>query len=316
MNKRILTACAAALALAACKETPRTTPAPAPISSAPIQAAPAPVVAASEPTPAREPAQEELGIDHEHRDGSSHLARAHELKAMGDPEAALIEARRALGDDPLDEEALNLAGKLATRVNRNDLALDAFGTLAMIREDDPQPLIQRARLLVKMKKLTEAIQTAQDAVFREPENPETHQILGRAYLSDGQLQPAIDSFQEVVALAPEHGHGLNNLGFALLRANRNPEAVIALARAAQLLPHLAYVRNNLGVAYERIGFHEEAKEEYAKATQLSPRYLKARINAERASRVASADFSAEPDVIVPGVTEPVPEVDMPANPRQ
>jgi Flp pilus assembly protein TadD len=64
-----------------------------------------------------------------------------------------------------------------------------------------------------------------------------------------------------------------------------------LARAAALLPHVAYVHNNLGVAYERLGRTEEARAAYATAMRLSPRYVQARVNADRMSKVASLGSS-------------------------
>ncbi|MFZ5471351.1 MAG: tetratricopeptide repeat protein [Myxococcota bacterium] len=291
MNKRILSACVTAIALAGCNDTKPEAKQPTPIVQAMpvdpvVEVASAPSVIDAGTTLTIEPEiiEDLLGLAHEHRGSVDHLGRAKELRTLGDLEGALTEARRAVYDLPSDEETLSTIARLARLAGKKDLAAEAFGRLALVRPDDAVPLIQQARMLIAQGDVEGALKVGVEAVLRDPENPEGHQVVGRAQLSAGDLSPAITSFEKVVSIDPEHGWALNNLGFAYLRANENPKAVEVLTKAAELLPHVAYVHNNLGVALERVGRVEDAKLAYAKSTSLSPKYVKAQLNAARVAK--------------------------------
>jgi Flp pilus assembly protein TadD len=234
---------------------------------------------------------EALALPHEHLSRVNHLTRARVLHELGDLSGALTECRRALHDDPEDEEALRTLARLGRLTGRAELAALAFERLGHLRPEDASPLVQQARLLVSLGRHAAAARAGEEAITRDAEDAEAYHVLGRAHLASGNLSEAILRFQQAVHLAPEHGHALNNLGLARLRANDNARAAEVLARAAALLPHVAYVHNNLGVACERLGRTEEAHLAYATATRLSPRYVQARVNTERMNRVASLGVS-------------------------
>lgn len=302
MKRTLLTACVAALSLTACHKDSRK---PQPVArgdSAPaapprtvlLPLAPPQSSAGAVPDAGDvgTPPADTLALAHD-ADHIDHLARAQQLRSDGDLSGALAEARRGLGDDGNDEDALMLIGRLGRMTGRDDLAAEAYGRIASLEPQDASPLIQQARVFVHMGQLEEAEAIANAALSRDVDDPEVYQVLGRAYLSEGQLQKAIDTFQKVIALAPEHGYALNNLGLAYLRANRNTDAVDVLKQASMLLPDVAFVQNNLGIALERTGDPDDAQAAYARAMSLSPKYLKAQLNSGRLQRVASAEPSGD-----------------------
>jgi Flp pilus assembly protein TadD len=233
-----------------------------------------------------------FGLPHSHSRRVDHVARARSLRELGDLSGALTECRRALHDDAEDTDALAQLAVLARLQGQPELAARAYGQLGRLETMDTEPLVRQARLLVSLGRYTDAVRVGEEALLRDPEDPEVYQVLGRAHLSANELPSAILRFQQAVHLDPEHGYALNNLGFAYLRASENQKAAEVLAQAAALLPHVAYVHNNLGVAYERLGRMEEARASYATATRLSPRYVQARVNAERMKHVARVDVPA------------------------
>ena len=241
----------------------------------------------SQPTPSPPPAtvaeveRDPLAYQHDDEQPADHLQAARDLKAQGEFEDALIQARCGLLHEPEDGEALELISQLAELTGDKSLAIDALERLSHLQPDDAAPLIREARLLISLGRLKQARQIAREAIDRDGQNPESYQVAGRAYLAADELSGAIAMFQDAVALSPDHAYALNNLGFAYLRANRNQEAVNVLTRAAKLLPQLAYVQNNLGVALERVGELQQAKLAFARAVQLSPTHLKAQLNAQR-----------------------------------
>jgi tetratricopeptide (TPR) repeat protein len=293
MNRKIVAACAATLGLVmpACDErtTVPSTPSSAAVQTpdtAPPSAPPAPSASVMEiPKAERE---EVLALAHEESRNVDHLSRAIALREQGDFEGALTEARRALFDDPKDAGALEQIARAARLLGSHEIRLEALDRLAGLRPEDPAPLIQRARTLLSLKRLDEALAAGRLAVERGPGEPEAYQVLGRAHLAKGELATAIAQFEKVLTLEKDHGYALNNLGFAFLRANRNQEAVEVLRRAVEALPYVAYVHNNLGVALERVGRIDEAKSAYSAAMFLSPKYVKAQVNASRLERLAQA----------------------------
>ncbi len=301
MSKKLITACVAALALAACDDSKPVPSKPvatrAEVRSTPITAPAAKDGGPKAATPTVVAGPVDAGIDplalpHE-APGVDHLARAQQLKSDGDAKGALTEARRAVFSSPTDEEALELAARLARQVGKPQLAAEAWGRLAAMREGDALPLIQQARALHQAKDFAGAVIAGREAIGRDAENAEGHHAVGLAQLSMGELTGAIASFKKVLELEPDHGWALNNLGFAYLRANENEKAVEVLEQAAEKLPTVAYVHNNLGVALERVGRKDEAKAAYQQAMDLSPKYVKARVNA---ARVAKAEAEPELDV--------------------
>lgn len=243
-----------------------------------------------------------LALPHTHARRVDHVARALGLRELGDMSGAVTELRRALHDDPGATDALAQLARTARLAGDTQLAIDAYSRLGQAEPHDAGALVQQARLLVSEGRFPDAVRVGEEALLRDPEDPEVYQVLGRAHLGAHELTSAILRFQQAVHLDPEHGHALNNLGFAYLRANDNARAVEVLTQAASLLPHVAYVQNNLGVACERLGRLEEARAAYAAATRLSPRYVQARVNAERVGRVARADPAG------PALAEPLPPV--------
>jgi Flp pilus assembly protein TadD len=322
-NPRNLLAAAALAAFCAtgCDQTPKSHPAPIrPAATARAKVAP----------PAPEPPKEiafsdgdagvieaetrpdPIALQHVHGSGRiNHVQRARELKNLGDPQGAMTEARRAIFDTPDDEEALQMVARLSRQTSQPSLGMEAYARLAEINPEDSAPLIAQARMLISLGDAEGAVKVGQEAILRDPENPETYHVTGRGFLSGGDLEPAMVMFGRTIELKPDHGYALNNLGFAFLRANRNEEAVEALTRAADLLPTVAYVHNNLGVALERVGRTEEADEAYTLSTTLSPKYVKARVNSARLKRTASISPEAM-DSATDAMDVPAPVTNVPA----
>lgn len=251
-----------------------------------------------------------LPLDHSHRTKVDHMARAIALKETGDIEGALTEARRALFDDASDDTALRFITRVGKMVGNKEFIAQAWGRIAKLQVDDAIPLVQQSRWLVVTGDYEGAVKIAREAARRDTTSAEPYQAMGRAFFAAGNIQESIDAFHKAVELNPEHGYAMNNLGFAYLRSNQNAQAVFILEKAAELLPHVAFVQNNLGVALERMGRSEEAKAAYQKAMDLSPKYVKARINSARISKVArvSDDVPLEATPIEMDQTSDVPEM--------
>lgn len=324
MRTAPLSTCLAALALAACGSTAARRPPevsePAPVvaevsraaveSGVPRELARVEALALPTETPPPIPTEDllpaepadGLALAHEaHLVPVDHLARARTLRQEGDLAGALTEARRAMHDaeDPDTlEKALDTLISLARLTGQKPLAVEAYGQLAQLFPEGPEPLVQQARLLLELGDTEGAFRAAEAALELDPEYPEVYQVLGRAHLAAGQLSEAIIRFQQVVHLDPYHGYALNNLGLALLESGQDTQAAEALAQAAYLLPHEGFVHNNLGLAYERLGRYPEALMAFDTAARLAPGNAHARLNRARLQHEPRA--SAEPPAPLEG----------------
>jgi len=296
MSKKLIAACVAALALAACDDAKPEQKVVATRLEAKV-ASPRPVepknamndggLEAPRAVAAAEPA-DPLGLAHD-TPSVDHLARAKQLQGEGDAKGALTEARRAIFSSPSDEEALELTARLSRRLGQGEVAAEAWRRLARLRPEDAVPMIQQARALYQAKDYAAAIVAGREAIARDSENAEAHHIVGLSQLAMNELAGAIASFKKVLEITPEQPWAMNNLGFAYLRANENELALEVLTKAAEKLPTVAYVHNNLGVALERAGKKDEARAAYQHAMDLSPKYVKAKLNAARVAKVEVPD---------------------------
>ena len=333
MHKPLLAASLLAAAIFGCDDhTKSTAPPPRPHVASPARPVRVPVPAPEVEAPVATAAVDSgtpvappdmVALAHP-PDTANHLERAKALKTGGDFHGALAEARRAVADAPQDDEALDLAAKLARQLGQTGIAEEALSRVMAIRTDDAIPVIALARVVLSTGDAERAARIGQQAIARDPENPEAYHVTGRAMLSADELQGAMTMFGRAIELKPDHGYALNNLGFAYLRANMNEEAADALTRAADLLPNVAYVHNNLGVALERVGRKDEAVAEYQLSTSLSPKYVKAVLNSERLKKTASLSMDeagTATDAIVGGGEDigsglapdvELPEIDTPA----
>ena len=180
MRTSVLFASLAALCLAACEpgslrwRQARASPAPSEaLSEAPrgesrdeTRSTLTAAVAAEDLAPA-EPG-ESLALTHEpHLAPVDHLGRARALRQAGDLSGALTEARRAVHDagEDLDarETALDHLIPLARLSGQKALAVEAYEELAHLFPDGPEPLVQKARVLLDVGDLEGAVRAAEAA---------------------------------------------------------------------------------------------------------------------------------------------------------
>lgn len=329
MKKKILAAAIAAICLGGCTEKPTEAEPKKSHAASPVAEQKTVIAAKAEKVPPVEEVEaattevaeviaekvmretdDGLPLEHTHTKKVDHLSRAIALKESGDFDGALTEARRAIFDEPANDQALRFIARAAQLVGQKEYVAAAWGRIAKLNQGDANALVQYSRALVNTGDFEGAVKIAKEAVAVDATSAEPHQAMGRAYLAAGNLQEAIDSFHKAIELDPEHGYAMNNLGFAYLRANQNANAAFILEKAAELLPYVAYVQNNLGVALERMGRNEEAKAAYQKAMDLSPKYVKARINSARISKVAkvSDDVPVDAAPIPVDQTTDVPDM--------
>lgn len=101
---------------------------------------------------------------------------------------------------------------------------------------------------------------------------------GVAFFQHGYFDQAVESFQQVIALNPEDPEANYNLGTLYLRRRALAQARQYLQKATELRPDYPEAWNNLGMAAAQEGRPEEAVRDFRKSLSLRPDYTVAMVN--------------------------------------
>jgi Tfp pilus assembly protein PilF len=286
---------------------------PAPAQTA--EAAPgqtAPAEAAPQAAPTTGPGLPKLALAHEDPAGGvDHLARALALQKEGDAASAVDELRQALHHQPGDVDIL---WKIA---HSNDaLAMVALEELASVQLDKAQPLREMAQLYMEKGEYSTALEAAELAALREPQDRESHNPKGRALLAMNQHGDAVAAFREAAAQKRAPGKAWSNLGYAHLLNDEPRAALDAFSEALQRGASGSVLFNNMGLAHEKLGDLQLAENAFATAVEHNPKNRGAKKNLARIRARLEAQAPAAPPVeLAPLEQTPVPEA-APAVPEE
>jgi len=200
-------------------------------------------------------------------------ARAVELEAKGDYQAALPLLWEAAGLAPRDAEIQNRLGEALDRLGALDAAIDAYRRALAERPDFRKAANNLILTLVKAGKGPEAVERARALVDGSPGDPDALFTLGLAQ-SEQDITEAIATFRRVLVLAPRHTLARYNLALVLKRADRLTEAIAELTTAIDIDPRPeAYY--TLGVIYRHEGELERAAAALRAAIARDPSYADA-----------------------------------------
>jgi len=125
-------------------------------------------------------------------------------------EDAITVFGRCLKLDPRNVFAGNGLGSAFEQTDQLENAMtayqDAVAWQSGKRTQDPTPLLNLGRLLLKLHKTEEAFEYLTRAVQLEPEQSETHEQLGKAHSYAGELEAAQRELEKAVQLNPEDAH--------------------------------------------------------------------------------------------------------------
>lgn len=115
------------------------------------------------------------------------------------------------------------------------------------RKDIPQFYTSMSALLTENKKFNEAIEVAQDAIEKFPENAEMRFVLGSIYDKIGKPEKTVEQMIKVLELSPDHAQALNYLAYTYAEQNEKlDEAEALIRRALSLEPKDGYIMDTLG----------------------------------------------------------------------
>ena len=159
--------------------------------------------------------------------------------------------------------------QLLTEAGRDAEALATVRKAAQANPDSSELVEIEVRLLARQKQMNQALEAAQKAAKRWPNNAEVFFLLGSLQDETGDKKAAFKTMEQLLALHPDNYQALNYVGYTLAEENRDLDrAMTLLVRANEIAPNMSYIVDSLAWAYYKAGKIDDALKEIRRAVTL------------------------------------------------
>ena len=201
------------------------------------------------------------------------LAEAVALHQAGQLAEALDAYKEILRENPLQPDALHLAGVIALQTGLYELAIDLIGQAI-----DVKPHFLYYCHLGNAFKAQGQPDSARECYGRslalKPDHAESHYNLGVVLQELGELGQAVERYRQAVSINPDYAEALGNLGVVLQLQGKVDEAIEwykkALSIAGSSKDSVATVSNNLSMLLKDRHRLVEALAYARRAVELNP----------------------------------------------
>ncbi len=226
-----------------------------------------------------------LNLKTQSRGISGRPARDQEASELGDRawglmnlelfDAALLLTYRALEIDPMYSTTLLQQGRILRRMNRLDEAVNSF--TAALAVDPPYVLIHLNRGLAfsSLGRYEEAIADYQVYLESEPNDPSAFSNLGYTYSQIGNLEKALDAFVKALELAPQYHQALFGKSQTHLLRNELSIASQTCQQALAIDPLSADTWFLAGQIAQKQSQYDEATKAYKRVIDIKPQHYQA-----------------------------------------
>ncbi len=235
---------------------------------------------------------------------TQNIENARNFMIQDNPQAAAIEYRNAIQEDPNNEVALFELAEVYTVLNQYETAMRFYHLAANVNTGNVLPLRRLAQIHLANGQLLEArtyvnrifaidpvyvpalqiladiqvrerdrnaaLETLKKAAAIDPENIDTHLGTARIFLEAGDNQGAERALQEVIAIDPSHQEASLSLTDLYVSTGRPLEAEHLLTAIAATSGAEPRKFTNLARFLETRGRFDEAEENYQKAAAAAP----------------------------------------------
>lgn len=141
--------------------------------------------------------------------------------------------------------------------------------------DESARFLRLALVQMEQGQTSQALESAREAVKRDPKNAEAHHYVGLILMNLSEYDQAIEHLEEAVKLNPHFTDAHNVLGVVYRETKQYDKALkefqTALADKTYRTPEK--IQLNLGNLYLDRGVLSEAQKSFEKAVTLNPKYL-------------------------------------------
>lgn len=154
------------------------------------------------------------------------------------------------------------------------LACSSSGSTG-VQADESNRFLRLAMVQMEQGQTSQALESAREAVKRDPKNAEAHHYLGLIHMNLSEYDQAMEHLQEAVKIDPHYTDAHNALGVIYKEKKLYDKALkefqAALADKTYRTPEK--IQLNIGNLYLDQGVLSEAQRSFEKAVSLNPKYL-------------------------------------------
>ena len=203
--------------------------------------------------------------------------QANELLQKNDPAGARDLLVRACEQDSKDAEAWFLLGISNNRLGLIDESVRCFQEATIIQPEQPEIHYNLAKAYELQGDIDAALQGFRNVLRLKPDFVLAYTKLGTLHESQGELDKSLENYLEAARLEPHRADAHYNLGRVLKEMRRYEEAATSFQAAIKLKPDFVQAIYNLGTVYHLLGDAKSAMEMYKNAILLQQDHLAAYI---------------------------------------
>ncbi len=194
----------------------------------------------------------------------------HRLRREGRIDEAISACRRAINEDPSDDDAAHVLGLLLSQSGGFAGALEWLQKSIAMNPANRRYRGNLVGVMIAAGRADEAERAAREAVQFDPRSAEAYLLLGRVLEARGDPSSAAECFGQAVALNSSFPDAHISLGNALRRLGRVEEAQAAHQSAIALAPAQSAAHQGLALDLLELGRAAEAAASYQAARKLDP----------------------------------------------
>lgn len=137
------------------------------------------------------------------------LLRAEALTKMQQYKEAMEDIEAILAQDPEDEAAILLRGKIEEATGEKGKAEASYQKVTELNPFNEQAFLYLGQLYITQKKLTEAIELFTEAIELNPDFAAAYHERGRAKLLNGDNEGSAEDMKKGLELNPKEAEGIN-----------------------------------------------------------------------------------------------------------
>lgn len=203
---------------------------------------------------------------------SETLKKALDLYNERDYEQALKEFLEMEKEDADDSRLLNNIGLCYANMRDNEKAKWYYGRAIGLDPSQAQTYVNMSDLLFKERRLLEAIELLQNAVYELPQDVTTRHYLARVYMEDKRYEEAIATLDVVLELSPKNPDAHWDLGMVYFELGDWYSAISNFEEVLETVDNNPLIYYQTGLAYEANDEVDKAISNYLKALAVNENF--------------------------------------------
>lgn len=200
------------------------------------------------------------------------LKRALDLYNDKEFEKAVNEFLEMEKEDDKDARLLNNIGLCYANMGQYEKAQWYYGKAISLDAKQAQTYVNMADLLFKERKILEAIELLQNAVYELPEDVTTRHYLARIYMEDKRYEEAIAALDAVLELSPKNPDAHWDLGMVYFELGDWYSAIANYEQVLETVDNNPLIYYQTGQAYEANDEIDRAISNYLKALAVNEKF--------------------------------------------